>query len=238
MVPNKDSTGNDSVKAQLYMWLWKWEAWFFKKKKEDEFLLHTLEVDTFPQCGCILPGRIVEQTTFLCWDMYSLYVSKECIKAQRNPMNSWRPLSSAFLTSNTFDAVVLNSKFFYCCIWEDHRTSTLVQLFLLKHPFSVCHLFSYTTFHVAVPCHSLSFLLLQDLQLHHCKNSSCERLTSLATEVKQLWLLEIWKEYPNNSSHCSSPALFLVLLLFQNIISCLRIGGYYSYYIVALLMKM
>lgn len=145
-------------------------------------------------------------------------------QAQRNSMNSWRLLSSEFLTSTTFHTVISNSKFHYCCIWEDHRKSTLVQLFLLKHPFSGCHLFSYTTSHVAVPCHSLSFLLLRDLQLHHYKNSWCRRLTSLATEKKQLWLLEIWKDCPNHSSHCSSPGLFLVLLLFQNSISCLSMG--------------
>lgn len=208
-----------------------------KRKRRMSFLLIPLKWTFFPWCGCILPGTIVKQTTFLRWDMYSSYVSKECIQAQRNSMNSWRLLGSEFLTSDTFPAVISNSKLFYCCIWEDHRTSTLVQLFLLKHPFSSCHLFSYTTSHVAVPCHSLSFLLLRDLRLHHCKNSWCGRLTSLAAEMKQLWLLEIWKEYPNNSSHCSSPALFLVLLLFQNTISCLRRGGCCCY-TVAVLMKM
>lgn len=148
------------------------------------------------------------------------YVSKECSQAQRNSMNSWRLLSSQFLTSNAFHTTISNSKFLYCCIWADQRTSALEQLFLLKHPFSGCHLFSYTTSYVAVPCHSFSFLLLQDLQLHHCKNRWCGRLTSLATEMKQLWLVEIWKDYPNHSSHCSSPALFLVFLFFQNSISC------------------
>lgn len=207
-----------------------------QKNKEDELPPRTAEVDSVPQCGYILPGRIVKQTTFICWDMYSSYVSKECSQAKRNSMHSWRLLSSEFLTSNTFPTVI--SKFLYCCIWEDHRTSTLVQLFLLKHPFSGCQLFSYTTSHVAVPCYSLSFLPLRDLQLHHCKNSWCGRLTSLAAEMKQLWLLEILKDYPKHSSHCSSPALFPALLLFQNIISCLKIGGCYSCYIVAVLMRL
>lgn len=110
-----------------------------QKNKEDELPPRTTEVDSVPQCGYILPGRTVKQTTFICWDMYSSYVSKECRQAKRNSMHSWRLLSSEFLTSNTFPTVI--SKFLYCCIWEDHRTSTLVQLFLLKHPFSGCQLF-------------------------------------------------------------------------------------------------
>lgn len=105
-------------------------------------------------------------------------------QAQTNSMRSWRRcLSSEFLTFNTFHTAVSNSRLLYCYLSEDHRTATSVWLFLFKHPFPGCQFFSYTTSHVAVPSHSLSFLLLRD----HCKNSWRGRLISLAMEQKQLW---------------------------------------------------
>lgn len=55
--------------------------------------------------------------------------------------SSWRLLSPEFLTSDTFHAGISNSEFLYCCIWEDHRAATVVQLFLFKHPLPGCQLF-------------------------------------------------------------------------------------------------
>lgn len=41
-----------------------------QKTKEDELPPRTTEVDSVPQCGYILPGRIVKQTTFICWYVF------------------------------------------------------------------------------------------------------------------------------------------------------------------------
>lgn len=62
-------------------------------------------------------------------------------QAQRNSTSFWRLLSSEILTSNTFHTLISNPNFLYCCIWEDHRTPTIMQLFPSKHSFPGCQLF-------------------------------------------------------------------------------------------------
>lgn len=99
------------------------------------------------------------------WIYLLRYVFIICFKrvycwAPKKSMTFWRLLRPEFLTSNAFNTLISDLKFHFFYICENHRTPTTEPLFLFKHPFPGSQLFSYTTFHIAVTSHSLSFLLL------------------------------------------------------------------------------